>query len=441
MFKFLKDKLKAALAKITKKVEEEAPEEVIEQVVVKPKEVKKSKAEKPSKPKKEAKPKKEKKAKVVVEELVEEIKPEPVKEEPIEEKEILPVEQVVPEIPPEEQPKEKKGFFSRFFKKKEEVAEEITVPEEKKEEGKPQEIVPEAVVAEKKGFFGKLKEKIVTKRITPDKFQELFWELEVVMLENNVAVAVIDRIKIELQHRLVDKPLQRGHIEAIIQKCLKESIEQVLKVPTIDVVGAIKQKKDKPYVIVFFGVNGAGKTTTIARVAHLLKSKGLRCVLVAADTFRAGAKEQIIEWGKRLELKVISHDYGADPAAVCFDGIAYGKKDEADVVLIDTAGRQHSNVNLVEQMKKIVRVAKPDLKVFIGESIAGNDVVEQAEQFHASIGIDGIILTKADVDDKGGAMISVSYVTGKPILYLGVGQNLEDLEVFDPAKVLKTLGL
>ncbi len=425
MFKFLKDKLKSALDKITKKVEEEAPEEVIEQVVEQPKATKKPKVEKPSKPKKESKQKQEKKTKAVVAEPVAVPEKEPAQEE------IPHVEAVPPEIKPEEQPAEKKGFFSRLFKKKEEIAEEI----------KPQEPAPEELVDEKKGFFGKLKEKIVTKRITADKFTELFWELEVVMLENNVAVAVIDRIKIELQHRLVDKPLQRGQIEQIIQHCLKESIEQVLKVPTIDVVGAIKQKKDKPYVIVFFGVNGAGKTTTLARLAYLLKSKGLRCVLGAADTFRAGAKEQLLEWGKRLDLKVISHDYGSDPAAVCFDTVDYGKKAEADVVLIDTAGRQHSNVNLVEQMKKIVRVAKPDLKIFVGESITGNDVVEQAEQFHASIGIDGIILTKADVDDKGGAMISVSYVTGKPILYLGMGQNLEDLEPFSADKVLKTLGL
>ncbi|HLC72687.1 MAG TPA: signal recognition particle-docking protein FtsY [Candidatus Nanoarchaeia archaeon] len=431
MFKFLKDKLKSALAKITKKVEEEAPEEVIEQVVEQPKTTKKPKAEKPSKPKKEIKPRKEKKSKKEI----------PIIEEPVKEEDLPHVEPVAPELKPEEQPAEKKGFFSKLFKKKEVVEEHKEVKEEQQEAAKPQELVSEEAVEEKKGFFGKLKEKIVTKKITPDKFAELFWELEVAMLENNVAVAVIDRIKTELQHRLVDKPLQRGQIEAIIQKCLKESIEQVLKIPTIDVVGAIKKKSDKPYVIVFVGVNGAGKTTTIARVAHLLKSKGLRCVLVAADTFRAGAKEQLLEWGKRLNLKVISHDYGSDPAAVCFDGIAYGKKDEADVVLIDTAGRQHSNVNLVEQMKKIVRVAKPDLKVFIGESIAGNDVVEQAEQFHASIGIDGIILTKADVDDKGGAMISVSYVTGKPILYLGVGQNVEDLEPFSADSVLKTLGL
>lgn len=451
MFKFLKEKLKSALAKITKKVEEEAPEEVVEQPVEEIKEVKKPKAEKPAKLKLErkAKPKKEKKQELVAENIQEEAKP--VAEQKVEEP--------VAEPQPEKEPTEKKGFFARFFKKKEEVVEEITVPAEKKEEiiAEKQEapVVPEEkkeelptpvpaveeVVAEKKGFFGKLKEKIVTKKISAEKFEELFFELEVILLENNVAVAVIDKIKTELKQRLVDKPLKRGEILQIIQKHLKESIAQVLDVPGINVVTKILEKQEKPYVIVFFGINGSGKTTTIARVAYLLKNKGLRCVLVAADTFRAGAKEQLQEWGKRLDLKVISHDYGADPAAVCFDGVAYSKKVEADVVLIDTAGRQHSNINLVEQMKKIVRVAKPDLRIFVGEAIVGNDAVTQAEEFNKSVGIDGIILTKADVDDKGGAMISVSYVTGKPILYLGVGQLLEDLQPFSAEKILQSLGL
>lgn len=431
MFKFLKDKLKSALNKISKKVEEEAPEEEIEQIVEQPKEFKKPKAKKASKPKKEAQHKKEKKTQVA-EEVEEEIEQKEIAQE-----EILPIEQPVSEAKEENQPAQKKGFFSKLFKKKEAAEELKEEPAAERQEAAVQEEASE----EKKGFFGKLKEKIATKKITPEKFEELFWELEVILLENNVAVAVIDRIKTELKHKLVEKPLQRGKIEEIIQRSLKESIEKVLAVPGIDILKAIKDKQEKPYVIVFVGINGSGKTTTIARVAHLFKSKGLRIVLAAADTFRAGAKEQLLEWGKRLNLKVISHDYGADPASVAFDAISYGKKDEADVVLIDTAGRQHSNVNLVEQMKKIVRVSKPDLKIFIGESITGNDAVEQAEQFHASIGIDGIILTKSDIDDKGGAMLSVSYVTGKPILYLGTGQNLEDLEPFDTKKVLQRLGL
>ncbi|MBI1972702.1 signal recognition particle-docking protein FtsY [Candidatus Woesearchaeota archaeon] len=431
MFKFLKDKLKSALAKITKKVEEEAPEEVIEQVVEQPveeiKEVPKPKKEKPAKkPKKEPQPKKEKKEKTSVEKIKEEVN----------------IDEPVAEPQPEEQPAEKKGFFSRFFKKKEEVAEEITVKEKQEEIEKPEAVpVPEEVVEEKKGFFGKLKEKIVTKKITSEKFEELFWELEVILLENNVAVAVIDRIKTELKQRLVDKPLQRGQILQIIQRSLKESIEKVLAVPTIDVIKTIKEKQEKPYVVVFVGVNGSGKTTTIAKFANLCLENKLSVVLGAGDSFRKGAIEQLEEWGRRLGVKVIKQQYDSDSAAICWDTVNFAKRNELDVVLLDTAGRQHSNINLMREMEKIVRVVKPDLKIFIGESITGNDVLTQADEFNKTIGIDGIILTKADVDDKGGAMISVSYVTGKPILYLGVGQNLEDLEVFDPAKVLKTLGL
>jgi len=389
MFKFLKDKLKGALFKISKEVEEEVPDEVVEQPKEQPKkEAQKKNIKTPKPTKKEEKP----------------------PEEPTESKETSQEKQ--------------KGFFSKLFKKKESTETSTDEPAE-----------------ETKGFLQKLKEKVVTKKISAEKFDKLFWELELVLLENNVAVIVIEKIKDDLKKDLVDKPIKRGEVPATIQKSLKESIEKLFAVDPIDLLKAIKEKKDKPYIIAFFGVNGCGKTTTVARLAHLLKKHKLTSVLVAADTFRAGAKEQLKEWSEKLKVKMIAHDYGADPAAVCFDGIAYGKKQNIDVVLIDTAGRQHSNVNLVKQMEKIVRVAKPDLKIFVGESITGNDVVEQATQFNDSIHIDGIILTKADVDEKGGATISVSYVTGKPILYMGVGQNLEDLEPFDAAVIIEKLGL
>tara|TARA_Y100000310_G_scaffold1020_1_gene1420 strand:+ start:16717 stop:17880 length:1164 start_codon:yes stop_codon:yes gene_type:complete len=387
MFKFLKEKLKGALTKISKDVEEEIPDEVVET----PKEEKQEVKKKPA-PKK--KPKKEKK--------------EPEIKEEVEEK--------------EEKQEEKKGFLSKIFKKKEEEQ-------------------PEEVEEEKKGFFAKLKEKVVTKKISTEKFDKLFWELELALLENNVAVEVVEKIKTDLKEDLVDKPINRAEVSTILHKSLKKSVEALLKTPTEDLVEEIKKKKEKPYVIAFIGVNGSGKTTTIARMTHLLQQKKLTCVLVAADTFRAGAKEQLKEWATKLKVNVIAHDYGADPAAVCYDGIEYGKKQKADVVLIDTAGRQHSNVNLIKQMEKIMRIAKPDKKIFVGESITGNDVVTQAKAFDQSVGIDGIILTKADVDEKGGATISVSYVTGKPILYIGTGQELGDLEPFDPEKIITTLGL
>jgi len=160
---------------------------------------------------------------------------------------------------------------------------------------------------------------------------------------------------------------------------------------------------------------------------NLFKKNGLKCVIAASDTFRAAAIQQLQEHADKLGVKMIKHDYGADPAAVAFDAIKYAEANRADVVLIDTAGRLHSNVNLMDEMKKVVRVAKPDLKIFIGESITGNDCVEQAKKFNEAIGIDGIILAKADLDDRGGAAISVSFVTKKPILYIGTGQGYDDL--------------
>jgi fused signal recognition particle receptor len=176
-------------------------------------------------------------------------------------------------------------------------------------------------------------------------------------------------------------------------------------------------------------------------MAQLFKKNNLIPVIAAADTFRAAAIQQIEEHAIKLNVKLIKHDYGSDPAAVAFDAISYAKAKCVDIVMIDTAGRLHSNTNLMQEMSKIVRVAKPDLKLFIGESITGNDCVEQARQFNETIGIDGIILSKADIDDKGGAAISVSYITGKPILYIGTGQNYDDIEEFKPEMVTRSLGL
>ena len=164
-------------------------------------------------------------------------------------------------------------------------------------------------------------------------------------------------------------------------------------------------------------------------------------VIAASDTFRAAAIHQLDEHGEKLGIKVIKHDYGSDPAAVAFDARKYAEAKKIDVVLVDTAGRLHSNVNLMDEVKKIIRVVKPNLKVFVGESITGNDCVEQSKKFNEVVGIDSIILTKADVDEKGGAAISISYITGKPIIYLGVGQGHDDLRIFDEKELVRSLGL
>ncbi|MBW2964023.1 signal recognition particle-docking protein FtsY, partial [Candidatus Woesearchaeota archaeon] len=191
----------------------------------------------------------------------------------------------------------------------------------------------------------------------------------------------------------------------------------------------------------FVGINGSGKTTTIAKMAKYFMNNNLKTVLVASDTFRAAAIQQLEEHANNLGIKIIKHDYGSDPAAVAFDGIKYAEAKGIDVVLIDTAGRLHSNTNLMDEMKKIMRVANPDMKIFVGESITGNDCIEQAQQFNDAVDLDGIVLSKADVDEKGGAAISVSYVTGKPILFIGTGQTYESLQRFDKRVVLENLGL
>ena len=370
---------------------------------------------------------------------VEEVKKE--KEIKKEEDEIVPV---VTETEKGETVFELQKKPSAVSKKNENKKEEKKTEDKKKEEIgiSSEEIKPKQESGKQKeetGFFSALKDTIFKTSLSQEKFEELFWDLEVILLENNVAVEVIELIKENLKKDLVEKKILRGKINEIILSSLRTSIDQAFSVEPVNIIEKIKEKK--PFIIVFVGINGSGKTTTIAKVAHKLKQQGVSCVIAAGDTFRAAAIQQLEEHANNLNIKMIKHNYGSDPAAVGFDAIKYAEAHHVDCVLIDTAGRLHSNTNLMDEMKKIIRVTKPDLKLFIGEAITGNDCVEQAREFHTAIGIDGIILAKADIDEKGGAALSVSYVTGKPILYLGSGQGYDDLEVFDKEKVMGQLGL
>ncbi len=451
MFKFLKDKLKSAISKISESVEKEG--KVEEEIVGKPLE------QKPEKEKEESNASEihsQERTRSQVTGFFSKLKDKFVgkekknAEDEKKEKSALKDEFEIPEFKTEEESKHKTGTkeISKTIGHKFEIK-ETHKPIGKKTEAKTRTIAEKfeepirtlEKEPEKKGFFEALKEKIITTKINEEQFEKLFWELELALMENNVAVEVIEKIKTDLKSDLVDKPIKRTKVEETIQETLRSSIGDLFESSDFDLIEEINDKKEKPYVIAFFGINGSGKTTSIAKLANMLKEKKISCVLAAADTFRAASIEQLQQHADKLGVKIIKHNYGADPAAVAFDAIKHAKSKNIDVVLVDTAGRMHSNQNLIDEMKKIIRVAKPDLKIFVGESITGNDCVEQAKTFNETVGIDGIILAKADIDEKGGAAVSVSYITKKPILYLGVGQEYKDLKPFDSKVIIENLGL
>jgi len=299
----------------------------------------------------------------------------------------------------------------------------------------------EAIDKEKKGVLKKISDKISKTKITEKEFDVYAEELQELLLENNVALEVAEKITQKLKDDIIGKELLKKEIEGEITEAFKNIIREILVEP-FKIADKINEKyKKEPYVILFCGINGSGKTTTIAKIADNLKKQGISCVLAAADTFRAAAIEQLQEHGEKIGVKVIAHEHGSDAAAVGFDAIKYAKKNFIKCVLIDTAGRMHTSKDLMREIEKIKKVTKPDLKIFVGESITGNDAIEQAKSFNWAVGIDGIVLTKADIDEKGGTSLSVGYVTKKPILYLGTGQVYEDIEVFDKEKFTKRLGL
>jgi fused signal recognition particle receptor len=397
MFNFLKDKLKSWLK----------PEKKVVELKVKPKRIKEKPVKKTAgvlvEHKKRTKQELEQERKISSD-LIEDIK----KEKGTEDIEAVP----------------------RLEAEKIEKIEEKAEEKEKKEEKIPEE--PKKSFWERIGLVHKYK-------ITKEDFSELFEQLETILLENNVALDVVDYLKESLSKELVDKEVKKEQVEEAIKTALKKSLSSLF-IPGFNLIEKIKNKEGT-FVIVFFGINGSGKTTTIAKLAHLLKQNKISSVLAAGDTFRAASIEQIVKHGEKLGIKVIKQTYGSDPAAVAYDAIEYAKAHKIKVVLIDTAGRMYTNSSLLKEMEKIIRVSKPNLKLFIGEAITGNDATEQAKTFNEAVGIDGIILSKADVDEKGGASLSVSYVTGKPILFLGVGQEYKDLEEFDKEKLIKQLDL
>jgi fused signal recognition particle receptor len=269
-----------------------------------------------------------------------------------------------------------------------------------------------------------------TRTISEEKLDELLWDLEVGLLESDVAYTVIESIKNDIKEEIKYASIQKGQINKIIEQVLKHAISHVLESNTLDFNKYISAS-EKPVVIMFVGVNGSGKTLSIGKMATMLKKQGYSCVMAAGDTFRAGAIEQLNIHADKVGVKIIKHGPNADPAAVAYDAIEHAKAKHKDIVLLDTAGRMQTNINLMDEMAKIKRVAQPDLILFVGDALSGNDAVEQAKRFNEIVGLDGVILTKVDTDAKGGSALSVAYTIGKPLLFIGVGQGYEDQIPFD----------
>ena len=287
-----------------------------------------------------------------------------------------------------------------------------------------------------KGALDSAITKATTKELNEKNLTEAVWGLQMVLIQNDVAVEVAEHIcELTKEKVLGTRAGRLENISRVFKSAIHESILEVLTPEhPIDLIEFVREKKEKgeTTTILFVGVNGTGKTTTLAKLAHIFKKSGFSVVIAAGDTFRAGSIEQLEKHAERLGIRVIKQDYGSDAAAIAYDAVAHAKARRIDIVLIDSAGRMQSNKNLLEEMKKIVRVAEPDLKIFVGDALAGNDALSQAKEFHKTIGIDGAILTKVDADPSGGAALSVAFVTGRPVIYVGVGQTYEDLKHFDP---------
>lgn len=331
-------------------------------------------------------------------------------------------ETVTPEPPVQEEPKPEPKLSRK---------EQIKLAKEEKKKARAESDPSSVKVGDDAGLFAK--------RIKEDGLDDMLWELEVALMEADVALPVVEEIKQGVRDNLLGKKFSRGHtLEEVVELSLKDAVHNVLKLNEFDFDEWFSQQK-RPVSIMFVGINGTGKTTAIAKIANRLQKQGMTVVMAAGDTFRAGAIEQLSIHADRLGCKIIKHNQDADPAAVAYDAIEHAKAKRRDCVLIDTAGRMQTNSNLIDEMKKIVRVAKPDLKVFVGDSLAGNDAVEQARAFDEAIGVDAVILTKIDADSKGGAALSIAHTIGKPIAFVCNGQEYDDIIKFDSDWMLKRL--
>ena len=288
------------------------------------------------------------------------------------------------------------------------------------------------------GIFSFVREKTIQEKHVED----ILFELEMELLQGDVAMEVASAVVDSVKEDLVGKKIKRSNdITEYTYLALRNAVGEIIDIPGKSMTEMIEAKKaeGEPLVVMFVGINGTGKTTTIGKLANYYLKQGYTPVIAASDTFRAGAIEQVTYHADKVGVKIIKHQKGSDPAAVAYDAVEHAKAQGKELVLIDTAGRMQTNTNLMDEMKKIKRVSKPDLVIFVGDALTGNDATEQAKKFNEAIDIDGVILTKADADSKGGASLSIGYVIQKPIMFLGMGQGYDDIMEYDAEWMLDQL--
>lgn len=273
--------------------------------------------------------------------------------------------------------------------------------------------------------------------INENQITDLLWELELSLIESDVEAEAANEIVKQIKQRLIGKKVSAKKIDEYLNEQIKEILTEMMNTEKINLLE--ETKTHKPLKILIIGPNGAGKTTSIAKLVNYFHKHKKTCIVAAADTFRAGAIDQLEIHAKQLGVRVIKQQYGADPAAVAFDAVKAAEAGKIDVVLIDSAGRQETNKNLMEELRKIERVAKPDLKIYVGEAYVGQTLLDQVEEFKTIVGIDGFILTKIDTDAKGGTAISLLYKMKKPILFVGTGQGYDDFKEFTPEFILERI--
>jgi len=323
----------------------------------------------------------------------------------------------------------------KLIKKIEEILEEEK-PEKKTEEIKKKIEEEEKEAKKEKRFLPAIFRKVIEKKLSESDIEKILKELQIALLENDTALEVAEKICEDVKRDLLNKSIKRGKTEEIIKEALRRAMLDVMSQEKIIIEDSINSK-DGPFTILFLGFNGTGKTTTLAKLAY--KFKEYRPVVAAADTFRAASIEQLEEHSRRIGFDLVKHKYGADSAAVVFDAKKHAQAAGSRLVIADTAGRSHANVNLMDELKKVVRVNNPDMKILVLDALTGNDIYDQARLFNEAVGVDAIILTKTDVYEKGGAALSAAYTIKKPILYLGTGQGYDDLKEFNPEAIAKML--